>query len=242
MERKGKKSVDIFNLAKGLTLTELKIYSVLNKLTEKNGYTFITMKNLAKRLDFSEKDTVSALYNLVKKNALYFIDIKDKETNKILEKRFYTDKFKYFRDCRKKDTLEPTLLKIKKQKDEEEKILKSKEEADKLEANKIKVNNLVDDYWENMDSLEYMSKYEEAEKRYMKLLNTEELNSFQTMIFEKTSEVYIKEIIREEIAKMLGVEIVTCFQEEKKTPEKIESIELSNSSWEKKVINEELYR
>ena len=96
MEKKGKKSVDIFNLAKGLTLTELKIYSVLNKLTEKNGYTFITMKNLAKRLDFSEKDTVSALYNLVKKNALYFIDIKDKETNKILEKRFYTDKFKYF--------------------------------------------------------------------------------------------------------------------------------------------------
>ena len=243
MKEKNKKQFDIFNLTKNLTLTELKIYSVLNQLTEKNGYTFITMKNLAKRLELSEKDTVSSLYNLVKKNALYFIDIKDKTTNKTLEKRFYTNKFKYFRDWRNKEKLEPTFLKLKEEKLKEEKEIYSKEEREKLEANKVKVNSLTDEYFENMDMLEYTSKYDEAEERYKKLMNTDELNSFQRNIFEKTVEIYIKEIIKEEIAKMLGIEdeITTCFQDKKKINE-IKNIDNIENSWDKKIINEELYR
>lgn len=159
----------------------------------------MSTKNLAKQLELDEKEIISILYFLVKKRVLYFIDIKDKN-NKLLEKRLYTNKFNYFKDCRKKDQLEPH---SKKEKYSEELTIRKKELTQK-EKDILEINKLVEEYWDNMDSLEYAEKYELAEKHFRSAIQVSKLNSFQQMIFEKTAEIYMKEVIKQEIAKNLG--------------------------------------
>lgn len=199
MEKNNKKKLEVLKLINSLNINQLKVYSVLKSLEEKNGYSFMSTKNLAKQLELDEKEVISILYFLVKKRLLYFIDIKD-NNNKLLEKRLYTNKFNYFKDCRKKDKLEPH---SKKEKDSKEVIFKKKELTQK-EKDIIEINKLVEEYWENMDSLEYAEKYELAEKKFKNAIQVNELNSFQQMIFEKTAEIYMKEVIKQEIAKDLG--------------------------------------
>lgn len=202
MEKNNKKKLEVLKLINSLNINQLKVYSVLKNLEEKNGYSFMSTKNLAKQLELDEKEVISILYFLVKKRLLYFIDIKD-NNNKLLEKRLYTNKFNYFKDCRKKDKLEPH---IKKEKYFKEPIFKKKELTQK-EKDILEINKLVEEYWENMDSLEYAEKYELAEKKFRSAIQVKELNSFQQMIFEKTAEIYMKEVIKQEIAKNLGKSI-----------------------------------
>lgn len=137
---------------------------------------------------------------------MYFIDIKD-NNNKLLEKRLYTNKFNYFKDCRKKEKLEPH----NKKEDYIWRETSEKKELTQKEKDMIEINKLAEEYWENMDSLEYAKKYELAEKKFKNAIQVNELNSFQKMIFEKTAEIYIKEVIKQEIAKDLGKNIESYF-------------------------------
>lgn len=231
MEKNNKKKLDVLKLINSLNINQLKIYSVLKNLEEKNGYSFMSTKNLAKQVELEEKEVVSILYFLVKKRLLYFIDIKDKD-NRLLEKRLYTNKFNYFKDCRKKEKLKP-------HHNEKESYIKEdvfkKKELTQKEKDIIKINQLVEEYWENMDSLEYAEKYEIAEKKFKNAIQVNELNSFQQMIFEKTAEIYMKEVIKQEVAKSLGKDIdlnlentITIFPENlwraKREKDKIEDV------------------
>ena len=100
MKKKGK---NIFQTLNNLSSDEIKIFMVLERLSEKKGYSYITPKSLSKNLNIDEKTVQSSIYNLIKKGAVFFIDLKDKD--KLLERRFYTDKFKFFNDSRKKMNL-----------------------------------------------------------------------------------------------------------------------------------------
>lgn len=206
MEKNSKKKLEVLKLINSFNINQLKVYSVLKNLEEKNGYSFMSTKNLAKQLELDEKEVISILYFLVKKRLLYFIDIKD-NNNKLLEKRLYTNKFNYFKDCRKKEKLEPH----NKKEDYIWRETSEKKELTQKEKDMIEINKLAEEYWENMDSLEYAKKYELAEKKFKNAIQVNELNSFQKMIFEKTAEIYIKEVIKQEIAKDLGKNIESYF-------------------------------
>ena len=127
MKKKGK---NIFQTLNNLSSDEIKIFMVLERLSEKKGYSYITPKSLSKNLNIDEKTVQSSIYNLIKKGAVFFIDLKDKD--KLLERRFYTDKFKFFNDSRKKDELVPTMKEVNDLKQK----LKSEDEAKKVEAEK----------------------------------------------------------------------------------------------------------
>ena len=101
--------------------------------------------------------------------------------------------------------------------------LKSEDEAKKVEAEKklkeIELNGLVEEYWENMDSIKYMELYEKAEDKYSTSIYGEPkpLSDFQAQCFEKLAPIYMKMIIKEELAKDLNYEIPDYFDTEKKT-------------------------
>lgn len=214
MRKKGK---NIFQTLNNLSSDEIKIFMVLERLSEKKGYSYITPKSLSKNLNIDEKTVQSSIYNLIKKGAVFFIDLKDKD--KLLERRFYTDKFKFFNDSRKKDELVPTMKEVNDLKQK----LKSEDEAKKVEAEKklkeIELNGLVEEYWENMDSIKYMELYEKAEDKYSSSIYGEPkpLSDFQAQCFEKLAPIYMKMIIKEELAKDLNYEIPDYFDTEKKT-------------------------
>lgn len=214
MRKKGK---NIFQTLNNLSSDEIKIFMVLERLSEKKGYSYITPKSLSKNLNIDEKTVQSSIYNLIKKGAVFFIDLKDKD--KLLERRFYTDKFKFFNDSRKKDELVPTMKEVNDLKQK----LKSEDEAKKVEAEKklkeIELNGLVEEYWENMDSIKYMELYEKAEDKYSTSIYGEPkpLSDFQAQCFEKLAPIYMKMIIKEELAKDLNYEIPDYFDTEKKT-------------------------
>ena len=214
MRKKGK---NIFQTLNNLSSDEIKIFMVLERLSEKKGYSYITPKSLSKNLNIDEKTVQSSIYNLIKKGAVFFIDLKDKD--KLLERRFYTDKFKFFNDSRKKDELVPTMKEVNDLKQK----LKSEDEAKKVEAEKklkeIELNGLVEEYWENMDSIKYMELYEKAEDKYSTSIYGEPkpLSDFQSQCFEKLAPIYMKMIIKEELAKDLNYEIPDYFDTEKKT-------------------------
>lgn len=214
MRKKGK---NIFQTLNNLSSDEIKIFMVLERLSEKKGYSYITPKSLSKNLNIDEKTVQSSIYNLIKKGAVFFIDLKDKD--KLLERRFYTDKFKFFNDSRKKDELVPTRKEVNDLKQK----LKSEDEAKKVEAEKklkeIELNGLVEEYWENMDSIKYMELYEKAEDKYSTSIYGEPkpLSDFQAQCFEKLAPIYMKMIIKEELAKDLNYEIPDYFDTEKKT-------------------------
>mgnify|MGYP000625874402 FL=1 len=213
MRKKGK---NIFQTLNNLSSDEIKIFMVLERLSEKKGYSYITPKSLSKNLNIDEKTVQSSIYNLIKKGAVFFIDLKDKD--KLLERRFYTDKFKFFNDSRKKDELVPTMKEVNDLKQK----LKSEDEAKKVEAEKklkeIELNGLVEEYWENMDSIKYMELYEKAEDKYSTSIYGEPkpLSDFQAQCFEKLAPIYMKMIIKEELAKDLNYEIPDYFDTEKK--------------------------
>ena len=233
-----KKDKNIFEILKNLTLAEAKIFMALDKLSNKNGYSYITIKSLANKLNLTESETYSNTYNLIKNKHLYFIDLKDKDNN-LLERRFYTNKFNFFKDLRKKDSLIPTMKAINdlKEKAKDKNIEKQNEAKKKLED--IKINNLVEQYWENMDNIMYNDIYVKAEERYAMSVNgIKELDSdFQKACFEKLSPIYIKMIIKEEILKDMGKEIPDMFKtdtipkklEDKKVPENFS--EKINDTW-----------
>ena len=213
MRKKGK---NIFQTLNNLSSDEIKIFMVLERLSEKKGYSYITPKSLSKNLNIDEKTVQSSIYNLIKKGAVFFIDLKDKD--KLLERRFYTDKFKFFNDSKKKDELVPTMKEVNDLKQK----LKSEDEAKKVEAEKklkeIELNGLVEEYWENMDSIKYMELYEKAEDKYSTSIYGEPkpLSDFQAQCFEKLAPIYMKMIIKEELAKDLNYEIPDYFDTEKK--------------------------
>lgn len=72
MEKNNKKKLDVLKLINSLNINQLKIYSVLKNLEEKNGYSFMSTKNLAKQVELEEKEVVSILYFLVKKKTTIF--------------------------------------------------------------------------------------------------------------------------------------------------------------------------
>lgn len=213
MKKKGK---NIFQTLNNLSSDEIKIFMVLERLSEKKGYSYITPKSLSKNLNIDEKNVQSSIYNLIKKGAVFFIDLKDKE--KLLERRFYTDKFKFFNDSRKKDELVPTMKEVNDLKQK----LKSEDEAKKVEAERklkeIELNGLVEEYWENMDSIKYMELYEKAEDKYSASIYGEPkpLSDFQTQCFEKLAPIYMKILIKEELAQEMNFELPEYFGSEKK--------------------------
>lgn len=237
MKRKNK---NIFQTLNDLNNNEIKIFMVLEKLSQKKGYSYITPKSLSKKLNIDEKEVYSSIYNLIKKGSVYFIDLKDKD--KLLERRFYTDKFNFFNDSRKKDQLVPTMKEIN---DLKEKV-KIEAEQNKIEAeNKLKeieLNNLVDEYWENIDNIMYNDLYIKAEEKYAMSVNgTAELkDDFQIACFERLAPIYMKMIIKENLAKEMGTEIPNYFEaksspvkntsEDKKIPDTFE--EKLQQSWD----------
>lgn len=68
MEKNSKKKLEVLKLINSFNINQLKVYSVLKNLEEKNGYSFMSTKNLAKQLELDEKEVISILYFLVKKD------------------------------------------------------------------------------------------------------------------------------------------------------------------------------
>ena len=235
-----RKNKNIFDILKDLTPEQTKVYIALDKLTQKNGYSYITPKNLSKRLNLDEKEVHKSIFNLVKNNSLYFIELREKETNKLLERRFYTNKFNFFKDSRNKENLIPTMQFINdlKEKAKAEDTEKQSEAKRKLEE--IELNNLTEEYFENIDVNIYNTLYSKAEKRYALSVNgTDTLeNKFQIQCFEKLAPIYMKMIIKEELAKDMGKDIPDLFaihsgsgkSSSKKAPETFE--EKLQQSWD----------
>lgn len=236
-----KKNKNIFEILKNLTPEQTKIYIALDKLSSKNGYSYITPRSLAKKLGLDEQKTYENIHKLIKNNSIYFIDLKEKETKKLLERRFYTNKFNFFKDSRNKDKLIPTMQVINdlKEKAKTEDIEKQAEAKRKLEE--IELNNLVDEYWENMDNIMYNELYLKAEEKYAKSVNgtTELKDDFQIACFERLAPIYMKMLIKEKLALDMGKEIPDLFgttaqpktsSEEKKIPETFE--EKLQQDWE----------
>ena len=208
-----KKVKNIFDIIKNLTHEQMKIYIALDNLSKKNGYSYITPKSLAKRLNLSDEKVYKSIYDLIKKGNLFFIDLKEKETNRLLERRFYTNKFNFFKDSKNKDKLIPTMQIINdlKEKAKTKDIEKQTEAKRKLEE--IELNNLVDEYWENMDNIMYNELYIKAEEKYAKSVNgTNNLqNDFQIVCFEKLAPIYMKMLVKEKLSLDMGKEIPDLF-------------------------------
>ncbi len=283
-----KKNKNIFEILKNLTPEQTKIYIALDKLSSKNGYSYITPKSLAKKIGLDEQETYENIHKLIKNNSIYFIDLKEKETKKLLERRFYTNKFNFFKDSRNKDKLIPTMqvindLKEKAKAEDMEKQaeakerrfytnkfnffkdsrnkdkliptmqvindLKEKAKAEDMEKQaeakrkleEIELNNLVDEYWENMDNIMYNELYIKAEEKYAKsVTGTNKLqNDFQIACFERLAPIYMKMLIKEKLALDMGKEIPDLFgattpakktSEDKKIPDTFE--EKLQQSWD----------
>lgn len=208
-----KKNKNIFDILKELTPEQTKVYIALDKLTQKNEYSYITAKSLSKKLNLNEKEVYKAIYSLIKNNSLYFIDLREKENNKLLERRLYTNKFNFFKDSRNRENLIPTMQVINdlKEKAKAEDMEKQAEAKRKLEE--IELNNLTEEYFENIDVNIYNELYSKSEKRYAQSVNgTDYLsNDFQVQCFEKLAPVYMKMIIKEKLAKEMGKDIPDLF-------------------------------
>ena len=234
MKKKGK---NIFQTLNDLNSNEIKIFMVLEKLSQKKGYSYITPKSISKKLNIDEKEVYSSIYNLIKKGSVYFIDLKDKD--KLLERRFYTDKFNFFNDSRKKDQLVPTMKEIN---DLKQKI-KTEDENKKIEAEKklkeIELNELVEEYWENMDNVRYNELYMEAEGKYAMSVNgTDKLkNEFEITCFEKLAPIYMKMLIKEELARDIGTEIPDFFTAKTNPVKNNSENEKIAETFEKKIQN-----
>lgn len=236
-----KKIKNVFDILKDLTYEQMKVYMALDSLSKKNGYSYITTKSLSKRLNLNEQKVYKSISELIKKGNLFFIDLKEKETNRLLERRFYTNKFNFFKDSRNKDKLIPTMQVINdlKEKAKAEDMEKQAEAKRKLEE--IELNNLVDEYWENMDNIMYNELYIKAEEKYAKsVTGTNRLqNDFQVACFERLAPIYMKMLIKEKLALDMGKEIPDLFgttappktlSEEKKVTETFE--EKLQQRWE----------
>lgn len=180
-----KRKEDFFEIVKTLNHEELKVYIILDKLSQNKGYIYAGNSYIAKKIEMEKEKLQSIISILIRKKILFYVKT---EMGRLL----FINKYKF------QDYLNKLEEDKKVEVSDKEALVLSEEKRINIESEDEELNKETDMKYKNLNSVELFFLEEQAEEKYKSELGIN-YGEEQRKIFQICKEHLIKLILKEQI-------------------------------------------